>query len=73
MKAGEHVEVSIRAAQISSTLLGLLECSGIQGARLRFVMAVKQFKELDDLLTKIEEEANTHITEPTFRNTKEPQ
>lgn len=54
MTSGEHVEMAIRAAQISSTLLGLLESKGIQGARLRFVMAVKQLKELDALLEKIE-------------------
>ena len=57
----EHVEMSIRAAQVSHSLLGILKSSSIRVARLHFVEALQQLKLLDDLMTTIE----TRVKEPS--------
>jgi len=51
----DKVEIAIRAAMAAKDLLGLLECSNIQLARMQFDIVKAQMRELDDRLKLIKE------------------
>jgi hypothetical protein len=54
MEGHDRVEVTIRAAQIAKTVLGLLEVTSVQGAYLRMAEVARQCGEMHECLARIE-------------------
>lgn len=56
LESKESVELAIRGAVIAREALRLTECSCAFVARAYFVEVIKQIKELDGIITRLEKE-----------------
>ena len=50
MDSRKQIELAIRAGKLAKASLELTECHGAEVARLMFIQAVKELKEIDRLI-----------------------